>query len=152
MTLGEYYDNRNRGVDPERAIKQVHDNIMSGVYRQHTVEQCKELQDFLNEAFYPEKYLNNGTNKFAQAIPQLIAAAYQQKYDAILNNFSMGASGVSYGDISLERLPIMIREKHESFEHKTKIYISTIRFLFLQTTTKCTFSQEQPTSMPQPLL
>ena len=127
MTLGEYYDNRNRGVDPERAIKQVHDNIMSDVYRQHTVEQCKELQDYLNQAFYPEKYLNGETNKFAQAIPLLISEAYQQKYNAAIDKFSMGASGVSYGKVSLDTLPIMIREKHESFEHKTKIYVSTIK-------------------------
>lgn len=126
MTLGEYYDSKNRGIDPERAIRQVHDNIMSEVYRQHTVAECKELQDFLNEAFYPEKYLNKGTNKYAQAIPLLIAQAYQEKYDAVLNNFSMGASGVSYGNIDVTNIPTLLREKHESFEHKTKIYTSTI--------------------------
>lgn len=127
MTLGEYYDNRNRGVDPERAIKQVHNNIMSSVYRQHTVEQCKELQDFLNQAFYPEKYLKSGKNKLAAAIPTLISEAYKQKYDAVVNNFSMGNSGVTYGDVNIDTLPIMLREKHESFSHQNKIYVATIQ-------------------------
>jgi hypothetical protein len=39
----------------------------------------------------------------------------------------MGDSGVTYGDVSIDSLPTLLREKHESFEHSSKIYISTIQ-------------------------
>jgi hypothetical protein len=38
----------------------------------------------------------------------------------------MGSSGVTYGDVTVNSLPTLLREKHESFEHSSKIYISTI--------------------------
>ena len=126
MTLGEYYRNKHHGVSFEKALEQVHNNIKSEVYSQRTNAECQELQDFLNHAFYPEKYgVINGQN-YSKAIAQLITRAYEEKYNAAINNFSMGASGVGYGNINMETLPTLIRNKHETFKHSERIYVSTI--------------------------
>lgn len=126
MTLGEYYKSRQRGISPEARREQVHNNIRSRANSQQTTKQCKELQDFLNQAFYPDKYLKGDGTKYASIISQLIAAAYEEKYNIALQNFNMGASGVSYGNITIDNLPTLMREKHESFKHSEKIYVSTI--------------------------
>lgn len=95
-------------------------------YSQKTVEECKKLQDFLNQAFYPDMYGTANGQNYSQAISTLIAKAYEEKYNAAVNNFSMGKSGVGYGNITMETLPTLIRDKHESFTHTSKMYVSTI--------------------------
>ena len=126
MTLGEYYRNKHHGVSFEAAIQKVHDNIHSMAYSQKSVEECKKLQDFLNQAFYPEKYGTANGQDYSQAISSLISKAYEEKYNAALNNFSMGKSGVGYGNITMDTLPTLVRDKHESFQHTSKMYVSTI--------------------------
>ena len=126
MTLGEYYRNKHHNVSFEAAIQQVHDNIYSMAYSQKTVEECKKLQDFLNQAFYPDKYGTANDQNYSQAISTLIAKAYEEKYNAAVNNFSMGKSGVGYGNVTMETLPTLIRDKHETFAHTSRMYVSTI--------------------------
>lgn len=127
MTLGEYYKSKNRGISPDKRISQIHRDIRKRGYSKKTLKQCKDLQDFLNQAFYPEKYLSKDGKNYTDLIARLVAQAYQEKYDIALSNFHMGDSGVTYGDVSIDSLPTLLREKHESFEHNSKIYISTIQ-------------------------
>ena len=127
MTLGEYYSSKHRGISPEKRLSQIHRDIRKRGYAKKTLKQCKDLQDFLNQAFYPEKYLPKDGKNYTELIARLVSQAYQEKYDIALSNFQMGSSGVTYGDVTVSSLPTLLREKHESFEHSSKIYISTIQ-------------------------
>lgn len=126
MTFGEYYRDTSRSaVSPAKAMEEARDNILSRLNNKATVEQCKKLETFFNHAFYPEKYGQGDGSQYYTNIIRAVEAAYQQKYNTALNNFSMGASDVTYG-VQPDGLPQLIRERHEAFVHKEKIYISTL--------------------------
>ena len=79
MTLGEYYKSKNRGISPDKRISQIHRDIRKRGYSKKTLKQCKDLQDFLNQAFYPEKYLSKDGKNYTDLIARLVVQAYQEK-------------------------------------------------------------------------
>lgn len=129
MTLGDYYRNRGNLLEPQQILTKVKNDVLNQLDKKTSIEDCKELQDFLNAAFYPEKY-NKAKNfqEYNKKITQTIEMAYQKKYDVFLNNFTLGSSDVTYG-----KLKELIRNKHEAFEHKTRIYVQTIKTRLEQT-------------------
>lgn len=127
MTFGEYYRTKRRGFNPGQAMANARENVLKRARGKATVANCKKLEKFFNHAFYPEKYRKDAKGaEYNSRITQLINQAYQQKYDAVLNNFSMGASNVTYG-VSLDQLPGLIRDRYESFNHQNRIYTQTLQ-------------------------
>lgn len=126
MTLGEYYSTKSRNLSPERRRQELKNKAFLQLQNSASVEQCKKLQDFLNQAFYPEKYRKGSGTQYATRINKAVEAAYMAKHNQILNNFSIGTSTATYGKISTEDLPQLIRERHDAIQHKNKIYYTTI--------------------------
>lgn len=126
MTLGDYYKLKHgAGATPANVLNNIHKKALSRLNGQSTVAQCQKLQDYFSRVFYPEVYGGNKNDEILnQRIKLLAEQAYQQKYDAVLNNFSIGSSKVTYG---VKDMPGIIREKYEEFDHKKYIYFGTIQ-------------------------
>lgn len=126
MNFQEYYQNLSRSnIKPSQSLEESRNNILKRLNGKASVEDCKNLQDFFNHAFYPEKYGDGDGSQYYNKIIKAVEAAYQEQYDKKLNNFSMGASSITYG-YNADELPKLIREKYEDFNHKEKIYVSTL--------------------------
>lgn len=127
MTFGEYYSDRSRSsLSIEQRFMQVRQDALNRVGSKVTETECQKLQNFLNQAFYPNKYINGDGTKSANKIISLINQAYMQEYNAKLNDFTMGASQVSYG-VQASDIPTLVREKYEQFKHNERIYKTTIQ-------------------------
>lgn len=125
MTLGDYYKLKHgAGATPANVLNNVHRKAISRLNGNSSTMQCQKLQDYFNRVFYPEVYGGGeDTTTLNRRINTLIQQAYQKKYDAALNGFSMGASKVTYG---VKDMPGIIRDKYEDFDHKQRIYYTTI--------------------------
>ena len=127
MNFYEYYQNLSRSnVRPSQSLEESKNNILNRLNGRATSEDCEKLQNFFNHAFYPEKYGQGNGSQYYNKVIKAVEAAYQQQYDKVLNNFSMGSTQVTYG-VEPDELPKLIREKYEDFTHKEKIYISTLQ-------------------------
>lgn len=126
MTLAEYYKKEKSGQSLQATLNEVHQKIKDRAISSKRVSECKTLQDFLNHAFYPEKYGVGKTGQdYTKTIQGLVEKAFAEKLNTTINNFSMGSAETTYG-ATLDTLPTLVQNLHETFEHKEKIYIATI--------------------------
>ena len=126
MTLAEYFKKEKSGQSLQETLNAVHSKIKQRATANIRTNECQTLQDFLNHAFYPEKYgADDSGQDYRKTIETLIQKVYREKMDTQIDHFSMGMTEIHYGDTS-ERLPTLMQNLHESFSHKEKIYVATI--------------------------
>lgn len=123
MSFGEYYAGKMGTLS--HSIEDAHDAVISRSAHKVTTAECKRLEVLFNAIFYP-KEMSTTAIKNINFIRKTIDAAYYKKYEAVLNNFDIGSSEVTYG-AQVSDLPQLIRDKYESFNHKEKIYSETIK-------------------------
>lgn len=126
MTFGEYYELKGQGLSPHMILEEAHADMLSTARKGISASECKKLETFLNQLFYPKKYKGNA-NKYYDTVNDLIKSAYKEEYDKVLDkDFNIGSKDGSYTAGDINNLYKVSREKYETFKHTDRIYFETL--------------------------